>query len=443
MNEHYLHFLWKNKRLPLHQLQTIDGEKMEILHVGFYNPDSGPDFFNGQIRIDQVTHSGNIEMHVRSSDWNLHRHQHDPAYFNVILHVVYEHDQLIFIEGIPIPTVELKALIDWKHYDWFNRYYKKNTMIICETFLKQLPQAVIWNQVERAVFQRMARKSDELNTLFRERKMSFKEVLFHAISKAFGMKVNQLPFQELATGIPVEKFIRSSRKQKLAIVFGVGGFLEKSAPVIYHRELKEEWDFQKFKLKLYAGNQVGWKFKGCRPGGFPTQRLAQFAAFVHEMDWTSAIWYLPAKSLLRILQESLLKPADTYWTTHFDFGKEKKSCSGMSIATANTIITNSVVPFLWWLTDNLSDETYRNRAFELLESLPAEQNGKIALWKSMGIKPKNALESQGLIELTNEFCLKKACLNCTIGNAVLKGEIKNNQPVLGKFRKRSALMDWS
>lgn len=126
MNEHYLHFLWKNKRLPLHRLRTIDGEKIEILHVGFYNPDSGPDFFNGQIRINEVKHSGNIEMHVKASDWNQHGHQHDPAYSNVILHVVYEHDQLIFIEGIPIPTVELKAFIDWKHYDWFNQYYQKN-----------------------------------------------------------------------------------------------------------------------------------------------------------------------------------------------------------------------------------------------------------------------------------------------------------------------------
>ena len=101
MNEYYLHFLWKNKRLPLHQLKAVDGEKIEILHVGYYNTDSGPDFFNGQIEIEQIKHSGNIEMHVKSSDWNVHGHQHDPAYSNVILHVVYEHDQLIFIEGIP------------------------------------------------------------------------------------------------------------------------------------------------------------------------------------------------------------------------------------------------------------------------------------------------------------------------------------------------------
>lgn len=423
MNEHYLHFLWKNKRLPLHRLRTIDGEKIEILHVGFYNPDSGPDFFNGQIRINEVKHSGNIEMHVKASDWNQHGHQHDPAYSNVILHVVYEHDQLIFIEGIPIPTVELKAFIDWKHYDWFNQYYQKNRgPIICEAFLNGLPQPVIWSQVEQALFQRMKRKANELQALFNDRKMSFREVLFHAFSKAFGMKVNQLPFQELAIGIPFEKFIRASRKQKLAIAFGVGGFLEESASVPYHEELKEEWFFQKYKLKLHAGSRVGWKFKGCRPGGFPTQRLAQFAAFVHEMDWTSSLWALPAKELLRILQENLLKPVDTYWNHHFDFGKEKKAPSEMSIGTANTIIVNSVIPFLWWLTDCLSDEIYRNKAFELLELLPPEQNQKIAEWKQVGINPKNALESQGLIEMTNEFCSRKQCLSCQIGNQILKSE---------------------
>lgn len=423
MNEHYLHFLWKNKRLPLHRLHTIEGEKIEILHVGFYNPDSGPDFFNGQIRLGEVKHSGNIEMHVKSSDWNLHGHQYDPAYANVILHVVYEHDRLIFVEGIPIPTVELKSLIDWEHYDWFKQYHQKNTgLITCEPFLNQLPELLVWNQVERAVFQRMKRKSTELQQLFSERKMSYREVLFHAISRAFGMKVNQLPFQELATGIPFEKFIKASRKQKLAITFGVGGFLEESVPVSYHERLKKEWDFQKYKLKLYTGNRVGWKFKGCRPGGFPTQRLAQFAAFVHEMDWTSALWSLRASELLRILQETLLKPTDAYWNNHFDFGKEKKPGSGMSIATANTIIINSVVPFLWWLTDNLSDETYRNRAFEILELLPSEQNERVSLWKKRGIKPENALESQGLIELANEFCARKQCLNCQIGNHILKSE---------------------
>lgn len=423
MNEHYLHFLWKNKRLPLHQLKTVGGEKVEILHVGYYNPDSGPDFFNGQIEVDRIRHSGNIEMHVKSSDWNLHGHQHDPAYSNVILHVVYEHDQLIFIEGIPIPTVELKKMIDWKHYDWFKKYQRQHSgTLVCESFLKQVPSPLIWNQIEHAVFQRMNRKMKELDGWYKQRKMSFKEVLFHAVSKAFGMKVNQLPFQELAVGIPFEKFIKASREQKLAITFGVGGFLEESGSVSYREALKKEWDFQKYKLKLEARNRVSWKFKGCRPGGFPTQRLAQFATFIHEMDWTSSLWYLPAKELLPILQQHLLKPADEYWLNHFDFGKEKKSESGMSLATANIIIINSIVPFLWWLTDCLSDDSYRNRAFEILNLLPAERNEKIRMWREQGIVPKTAFESQGLIEMTNEFCAKKGCLNCRIGNEVLKGE---------------------
>lgn len=421
MNENYLHFLWKNKRLPFNKLTTVDGKKLEILHVGIHNLDSGPDFFNGQMILDEIRHSGNIEMHVKSSDWNLHGHQLDPAYSNVILHVVYEHDQLIFIEGIPIPTIELKHVIDWEHFEWFSGYYKRKTTILCEPFLKEIAKVFVLNQIERAFFQRMDRKTAELESLYQDGKASFKEVLFHAISKAFGMKVNQLPFQELAVGIPFDKFIKANQKQKMAIAFGVGGFLNEDKAIAYHEELKKEWDFQRYKLKLESRNGYSWKFKGCRPGGFPTQRLAQFATFVHEMNWDSNNWSLPAKDLLLMLQTQLMKPAHEYWMSHFDFGKEKKTTSTLSIATANTIIINSIVPFLWWLSYRLSDDSYRNKAFEMLALLPPEKNEKINTWKNAGIKPVNALESQGLIELSNEFCLKKKCLECVIGNVVLQG----------------------
>lgn len=421
MNENYLHFLWKNKRIPFSNLQTIDGKQVEILQVGIHNLDSGPDFFNGKIRIDQITHSGNIEMHVRSSDWNLHGHQFDKAYSNVILHVVYEHDQLIFIEGIPVPTVELKKWIDSDHFRWFTNYYKGNETILCGSFLKHVPKPVVLNQLEKAVFQRLNRKMQELDEWHQNGKTGFKEVLFQVLSKAFGMKVNQLPFQQLALGIPFNQFIKASHKQKMALTFGVGGFLEEeNLTDSYQKELKQEWDFQRYKLKLRAANKHAWKFKGCRPGGFPTQRLAQFASFVHEMNWDSDIWYLPAKELLSIIHTKLLQPADEYWLTHFDFDKEKKVPSNMSPATANTIIINSVVPFLWWLTEKLSDNSYRERAFEILQLLPPEKNEKVNEWKGFGVIPVNALESQALLELTNEFCLKKACLKCAIGNAVLK-----------------------
>jgi hypothetical protein len=324
------------------------------------------------------------------------------------------------VEGIPIPTVELKHLIDWDHFRWFSNYYKRSEPILCESFLSEVPKVVVLNQVERAFFQRINRKMMELEQLYQGGKISFKEVLFHTLSKAFGMKVNQLPFQELAVGIPFDKFIKASQKQKMAIAFGVGGFLEENKQISYHEELRKEWDFQRYKLKLESRNAYSWKFKGCRPGGFPTQRLAQFATFVHEMNWDSDLWYLPAEELLTMLQTQLLKPAHEYWETHFDFGKEKKAPSALSIATANTIIVNSVVPFLWWLSHRLSDDSYRNKACEILGLLPAEKNEKINTWKKAGIIPANALESQGLIELSNEFCLKKKCLECVIGNAVLK-----------------------
>jgi hypothetical protein len=92
MKEKYLHFIWKNKRLPFHLMTTTAGKAIRVLNVGTYNTASGPDFFNGQIELDNVVYNGNIELHIKSSDWIAHKHQFDAAYDNVILHVVYEHD---------------------------------------------------------------------------------------------------------------------------------------------------------------------------------------------------------------------------------------------------------------------------------------------------------------------------------------------------------------
>lgn len=420
MNEQYLHLLWRTKRLPLHLLKTIDGRDIRILHVGFYNTASGPDFFNGSIELDGLRHNGNIELHVKSSDWYAHGHQSDEAYNNVILHVVYEHDKLVFIEGVPIPTLELKQFIDQEHFRRTVSLVRQEAPIPCAAQLGDCPPPVIWNTVESALFRRLERKQQEIARLASEVGGDPRKVLFHTIAQAFGMKTNRLPFQELAHRLPFERLIRSEKRQIESIVFGTGGFLGKAAADRYERELAAEWSYQSERLQLHAAHAHSWRFKGCRPPGFPTLRLAQFAAFIDRMDWSDAFWELPARELKIRIEEALTAAPSDYWTQHYHFGKRRAAGnSAMGLSTARVVLLNSVVPFLWWLSEWTGLSVYREKGVEVLELLPAEKNKILQQWREKGLGAVSAAESQGLIELKNESCDRKQCLNCRVGMYLL------------------------
>ncbi|MCC6700230.1 MAG: DUF2851 family protein [Fluviicola sp.] len=421
MNENYLHLIWKTKRLPFHLLQTIDKKEVKILHVGIYNTASGPDFFNGQIEIDGVRHSGNIEMHIKSSDWYAHKHHEDRAYDNVILHVVYEHDQLVFIEGIEIPTIELKEHIDWAHYKQVHQFSESKSLVHCASSLNDCPPPIFWNQVEVALLDRLNRKAQELHESQNEVAPNPKEVLFQALAKSFGCKTNALPFMELSQRLPFERFMKCSLPEKQALVFGTAGFLEQQPSDDYQLQLTNEWRFQRARLSIQAAKKESWKFKGCRPPGFPTIRLAQFANFIHRMDWSEAFWELPTRQLLDAMYSALLAPIDAYWLNHVNFGiaKKDKVSTAMSKATAQLIIVNSIVPFLFWLSKRLANSAYREKGLEILEMLPAEKNVRLDYWKQLGIEAKSAADAQGLLELLSQWCEKKLCLKCRVGQHTL------------------------
>lgn len=412
MNEKYLHFIWKNKRLPFHRIQTVEGKDIHILDVGIHNHFSGPDFFNGKIGMQGIVHQGNIELHVKSSDWNLHKHQFDDAYRNVILHVVYLHDELIFVEGLPLPTIELKNHIDWKHYNQFTQLQSCISELPCEHAIHEVPPLIVWHQVQDALFCRLERKSQA----FPLQSTDIRKTLFHFIAKGFGMKTNELPFEELANRIPFEKFVRASKRTKMALAFGLSGFLDSDPHTEggFSCDLRAEWDFQRYRLNLTAGRVESWKFKGCRPKGFPTIRLAQFAHFADLFNWSAAFWELPTNELYQLLIRTLTKEPD------FPTCSPNRFANPLSIQTAQLILTNSVVPFLWWLSHFLHQSIYREKAIELLEMLPAEKHARLEDWKKMGIVPKSAADSQGLLELHDGFCKQKKCLNCAIGDTILK-----------------------
>lgn len=421
MTENYLHFLWRSKRLPFHLFRTTENKRIHVLKTGTYNTASGPDFFNGQLEIDGIVHVGNIELHLKSSDWYKHNHQNDSAYSNVILHVVLEHDREVVLHGEPIPTLELKSYIDQNHLKKTMRLIHPNaslnTVISCANQLEEFPAPVLWSQVQQSLIQRMDRKAYEIQALANLLGNDPRNLLFQSIAKSFGMKTNKIPFQELAHRLPFRKLIKSSKLETEAIVFGTSGLLNAQYKETYPTSLCNEWLFQQHRLNIHKLQALSWHFKGCRPAGFPTLRLAQFAAFVNEMDWHTEFWELPASQIKTVLLKGLQSEPSDYWKTHYHFGKQKanSTASELSLESANTILINSIVPFLWWLSTVWNTPIYRKKALEMLESMPAEKNTCMEQWRELKIQPKSAADSQGLLELLNEFCTHKYCLNCKIG----------------------------
>lgn len=210
MNEKYLHFIWKSKRLLTTDLNATTGEKLSVRNFGEYNFDSGPDFFNGAVMIDDILHHGNIEMHVNSSDWIKHGHQFDPAYNNVILHVVYNHDMEILVNDQPLPTLELKYLIDWKHFNESPGKLQFQNTIPCDKQLAEVSFETISSQLKKNTHDRLQRKASEIDFLFETMELSIHELLFHVLLRAFGGKLNALPFLQLANRIPVSLTVKNN-----------------------------------------------------------------------------------------------------------------------------------------------------------------------------------------------------------------------------------------
>ncbi|MES2588591.1 MAG: DUF2851 family protein [Bacteroidota bacterium] len=395
MKEDYLHAIWRLKRFPVSNLFLTDGRSLKIKNTGNHNLDAGPDFFNGSVEIDEITWHGNIEIHVKSSDWYLHKHQVDKAYSNVILHVVFQHDKDVFIGKHKIPTLELKPHIDIQHLENYDKLLQNKTWIPCQNSLQEINQTVISKQIEKASYARLKRKSKLLNHTFENLNSDLLALYFEIYAKVFGLKVNTIPFIELTKHIDLKTFWKVNEKQREILILGVAGFFQDEVRFQLLSE-KVEWSYLKKKFSLTEMDLSSWKFKGLRPPSFPNLKLTQFAELCSQKDFFK-IHELNLNEILA-LQKKL----------HFSHNFR------------DNILINAIIPIMWFHFERSSDEKYKVLALELLSLTQVENNQIINKWKNLGIKCKSSFESQGLLELKNELCAKSKCLSCKIGLEILK-----------------------
>jgi regulator of replication initiation timing len=419
MREEFLHYLWKTKNIPLNNLILTDGRKIEINTFGLHNHDSGPDFSNASINIEGIKWIGNIEIHLKSSDWYAHKHQFDKAYDNVILHVVLEHDKDVIINKEIIPTLELKNVIPLSHFEQYAKILSNQKWIPCLDLFNSVESFHIENQVEFAAFQRLERKVESISKRFIELKHDLNQLIIENTAVILGTKVNRLPMIELTQAIPSTLYFKESKETQLALIYEIANVFPDNSEDRYVNELKIQGEFYRKKHRLFQLNPTSWKYFGTRAPGFPPFRLAQFSVLLSNPKFFDFL-VIPIEEWITWFYHEKFT-LDNYWQTHYHFNVSTKSHKAqISKNTKELILINVIAPIMYWWGVHQKKEHLTENAFQLLEMCSSETNIRISNWKKMGLNPISAKDSQGLLELKNEFCNKKKCLSCKIGHQLFK-----------------------
>jgi hypothetical protein len=422
MTEDFIHYIWQYKRFNVKSLFTTENVEIKIVKTGERNTDAGPDFCNAIICIGDTKWAGNVEIHLNSSDWLIHNHQHDKAYENVILHVVYNDDKPIYRNnGEQIPTLIIKGIYSEDIYNKYISFLNNKLWIPCLNLFKQADKFIIDAWLFRLFAERMERKALQIIQTLDVNKNNIEEAFYCHIARNFGFGVNAEPFEMLARSLPL--MLLSKHKHDLfqteALLYGQAGFLNKSFKDDYPNLLKKEYDFLRKKYSLTAIDGSMWKFLRLRPSNFPTIRIAQFADLIHKSSGLFSK-IIESNTIHSILNHFELTCSE-YWKNHYNFDKPaiyKEKIFGEG--AKELLLINTVVPFLFVYGILKNDDIYKDRAISFMEKTKPEENTIIKKWREVGIEVKNASQTQALIELKKNYCNSFKCLQCGIGNQLLK-----------------------
>ncbi len=423
MNEQLLHFIWKFGLFDKSNLKSTEGDLLEIIHPGVYNTDAGADFQNAKIRDGKTVWAGSVEVHIHAKDWNTHRHHQDKAYNNVILHVVFDKgkEHVFNQDGKTMHVLELKDRIRPEFLSRYEELKLRNNWIPCQKFFSEVDEFVVTNFLERLAVERLENKVEQIKILLASSKNDWEQVMFVMVAGYLGASINKEPFMHLAQTLPVKIWAkhRDDSLQLEALVFGQAGFLESPFDDKYPNQLRKEYLYLKRLYGLQPLEKHEWKFLRLRPANFPTLRLAQLAALMNkEVKFFSHI--LDSQNAMKI-QEIFEVEVSDYWKSHYVFNKPVKSVkSHLGSPMKNILLINAVAPVLFAYGKYKDDERYCELALRLLETAEAEDNAVIKRWKQLGLKPKHTLDTQAMLQLKNGYCDQFRCLECSIGNKILK-----------------------
>lgn len=426
MKEEFLHFIWRFQLFDHTVLTSTEGASIQIIKPGILNTDAGPDFADAKLQIGEIIWAGSVEVHLKSSDWEKHAHSSDMNYANVILHLVWEDDSPVLRpSGQKIATLELKNLISDQLLVKYKQLMDNEGGIPCESLFSQVDELKKIMTVEGMAIKRMERKALDILAVYAKTVNDWDETAYRIFVKYLGFKLNNDAFELLALRVPFKlaRKYAANPFQLEALYFGVSGLLTSENLITdeYSASLLKEFGYLRAKHQL--ADQVMdarlWKFMRTRPANFPTVRIAQLVSFVAQSRPLFSA-FTELSSLSELLELLNLEPSE-YWDEHYVFGKNTlKKSSGLGQDSQLTLLVNVVVPILMAYGSTIDNQLFIDRAIRFLEEIPAEKNKIISYWKTIGLNAKTMLDSQGQLELYNEYCTKKKCLNCGIGLSIVK-----------------------
>ena len=426
MREALLHYLWQYQQFDKGDLKTTRGELVALVRTGFLNADAGPDFCEAQLRIGTLDWAGQVEIHVRASEWYAHQHQHDAAYDGVILHVVWENDrEVVRRDGTPLPTLVLSGRVPVALLDRYTQLMEALTPLPCAAHFRGVDSLRKSAMLDKALLQRLERKALEVKQFHAESRGDWEETTYWLLARNLGFKVNADPMLRLARALPL-KILRKHRhrpEQVEALIFGMAGLLTVDYGESEPELLRREWDYLAHKYGL-ADQQLSahvWKFSRLRPANFPTLRLAQLAALVvHVPAWFAL---MTETEDLTLLKQQLVAPVRPYWHHHYRFGQTTHHAppAAMGESSRDNLLVNTVAPLLAAVSKAEDRPALIDRAVALLETLPPEDNRITRHWNDFGLPLKTAAGAQGSLEWFQAWCQPKGCLRCAVGLAIVKG----------------------
>jgi hypothetical protein len=419
INERLLQFIWQHSLYNVDGLSTTDGEHITVIAAGTLNRDAGPDFLEARIRIGNTVLVGNIELHLKASDWLAHGHQHDSAYSNIILHVVYE-------TTLPQPTnasmVVLKDRITPELLNHYAQMMGQAKTVPCAGQLTEVSSITKENWLDRLLAERWEHKLKEWDVMLTNATEDWRNLLYWRLAYNFGFKTNATPFLLMARALPLNILARHRHDamQVEALLFGQAGFLEADLDDDYAIVLQTEYAYLRKKYKLTPIAVHLWKFLRMRPANFPTVRLAQFAALIHRSDhlFSKIIELHTLAKLSPLMQVN----ASSYWDSHYRFDEPHAHPKAKKLGkeSVENIVINTVAPIQFLYASRTGDATLKEKAIELISAIKPERNSITDMWQSLGWKAANSSQSQAQIQLYNEYCTHHKCLDCAIGLSILK-----------------------
>ncbi|MBX9783867.1 MAG: DUF2851 family protein [Chitinophagaceae bacterium] len=415
MNERLLQFIWQHQYFNREALQTCAGQTVQIIFQGSANTNQGPDFFNARIIIDDIQLAGTVELHLKTSNWNDHGHGADKHYNNVILHVVWEHDGEND-EGI----LELKDRVASSLLNRYAELMQQPDQIPCHHFLSNV-HVLVWSSwKERLVAERMMQKMIKVQLILQQTNRHWEEVFWQLLCHNFGVPLNGDVFEAIARSIPVSLLAKHKNQihQLEAMLLGQAGLLEGDFTDAYAVLLQKEYHYLKKKYQLQPVHQL-LNFLRMRPSNFPTIRLAQVARLVHQSSHLFSK-IVEAKELNDIKQLFAVT-ANDFWHTHYTLTESsafKKKTTGAVMI--DSLLINTIIPLLFVYAAEHDQPQVQQKAIQWLQQLPKEKNRITLLWEAAGAPHSNAFDSQALLQLKKFYCNERKCLNCSVGNSILK-----------------------